>query len=169
MKKKILFVIIPLIVLLLAFLIYNLAVIVFFESSVNNRIKTDIKRIDLSTLNSITIKNDGNEETLYPKDERFDLVKKAFENKKVKKETDHYYEPEEGYYEITLHCEQNDYILYGCPYSYTDGSIDTPVYFVLYDYSNYNTMSYLYLYVGVSEKDFREMFPDFNTSDISAS
>lgn len=158
MKKwKLLF--IPIISILLIILLYNAATFVFFESSVNNRIKTDIKRIDLSTLNSITIKNDGNEETLYPQDERFDIVKKTFDKKRLKKETDHYYEPEEGYYEITLHCEQNDYILYGCPYSYTDGSIDTPVYFILYDYSNYNTMSYLYLYVGVSEKEFREMFP----------
>ncbi len=166
MKKKILFVIIPLTVVLLAFLLYNAAVLAFFESSVNNRIKTDIKRIDLSTLNSITIKNDGNEETLYPQDERFDIVKKTFDKKRLKKETEHYYEPEEGYYEITLHCEQNDYILYGCPYSYTDGSIDTPVYFVLYDYSNYNTMSYLYLYVSVSDKTFYEIFPNANIPDM---
>ena len=157
--KKLKYLIIPLVIVLMIPVLKYTAYFVFVNSSENNRIKTDIKRIDLSTLNSITIKNDGNEETFYPQDERFDIVKKTFDKKRLKKETEHYYEPEEGYYEITLHCEQNDYILYGCPYSYTDGSIDTPVYFVLYDYSNYNTMSYLYLYVGVSEKEFREMFP----------
>lgn len=158
MKKKIRFVVIPLIIALLAFVIYNAAGYVFVENSINNRINTDIKRIDLSTVERITIKNDGREETLYPTDESFDIVKKAFDNKKLKKETHRYYEPTEGNYEITFHCQQDEYTVYGCPIKDSDGNFEKPVCFILYDYSNYDTMSYLYLYVDISENEFLQIF-----------
>lgn len=121
----------------------------------------DIKKINLDDVNEIKITHNGETTVLESDSEKYTKVVSTFDNKKVKIEDDTPYLTENGRYEITITTGENEYDFKGAPYYTTDSDgnkkLETPVTFVLYDYTAEGT-DYLYQTVTVSESEFNSLF-----------
>ncbi len=122
---------------------------------------SDIQRLDLSTAKEINITNDGETVTLHTGQEEFDSIISVFNSKKVKTEDDRVHFWNEESYKLDFTTDTQKYILYGSPevVHNEEKYLENPVVFVLYDYTNKDTMEYLYQTVSISKSEFSAVFP----------
>lgn len=122
---------------------------------------SDIKKIDLSELNKIVVRHNGEEYEFTPEESDFETISKIFDNKKVKVDVSKVRFWSEGEYEIEFITGDRNYILYGAPEILVDtekSNLQNPVCFVLYDYSKSETNEFIFQIVKISKKDFVEIF-----------
>lgn len=122
---------------------------------------SDVNKIDLSELNKIVVRHNGEEYEFTSEESNFDTIGKIFDNKKVKVDVSRVHFWSEGEYEIEFITGDRNYILYGAPEVLVDAetsNLQSPVCFVLYDYSKSETNEFIYQTVNISKKDFAEIF-----------
>lgn len=168
MKKKKLFILIPIILAVAVLLLGGAYELIYYEIIIKpSVVHSEIKSIDLTTTYEIEIKNNGKTIGLSPEEDKYKAVCEALDGKRVKIKSDRVYFWDDENYRIEIKTETQSYILYGCPEIISDEDGETlseQIVFVLYDYTNNDTMKYLYQIVTVSKSDFLKIFPDFQES-----
>lgn len=165
MNKK-LFIILPICLIIVILSAFGIKQLIYYEVMIKpSVIHSDIKSINLSTLNKITITNDTEVIELNPEQVEYKIVSEIFDNKKVKIDNSRIYFWDEEDYKIEFKTNNQNYVLYGCPellLNTDEKELNDPVVFVLYDYTNNSTMEYLYQIVTISKSDFLKIFGDIN-------
>lgn len=154
-KSKKILIVLPIVLIVLVLLLCGVYRLAYYEIFLKPAVThSDIKSIDLETLNKIVVTHDNKTVELSPKQSEYQKIADIFNNKKVKIIDDRVYFPEASNYEFEFKTEEKDYVLYGCP-DRVDGveQLTNSVVFVMYDYTD-STMQYLYQVVTVSKSDF---------------
>lgn len=127
---------------------------IFIEPRITH---SDMKKIDLSSINRIEICNDNQKMVIQPNQEMFNDIVSVFKNKRIKVTDKRVYLWYDNQYKISLITNEQTYTLYGVPEIYSDGTISEPIVFVLYDYTN-DGVEYLFQIVTISKNDFEMIF-----------
>lgn len=143
---------------------------VYYETMIKPSIvHSDVKSIDLSTLYEIKITNNNEIITLKPDKNEFQTISKIFNKKKVKIDNTRVYFWDDKKFKIEFKTNNQSYTLYGYPeiiINDTNQSLSNPVVFVLYDYTDENSMEYLYQIVTITKSDFLKIFDEHQIESV---